>query len=135
MRDEMPIDEDEAMEQFKRILEDIFGPPELDRESWRHNAEAWFAEAFQQFQEDVMELMDQVPDIIDRDPDSLSFYEEAILDAWIDGRHYEVSISRVPEDEAEAPPEDEPTVRIPAEVTPDSEGSAVFDDDFIREWQ
>lgn len=130
MPEEDPIDED-TMDQFHRLLDEIFGrnPPtaDVDADKWASDAEEWFSRAFDQFRDDIEELMEHVPELIAGE-DEVNIHEEAVMDAWVDGRHYEITITRLPDG---APEDDEPEVTVRHSAVDDQPG---FDDDFVAEW-
>jgi len=141
MREE-PIDEDEALEAFHRMLDDIFGSPStVDADDWRADAESWFVESFRRFQEDVEELMEHVPGFVLSEHDDMELEESAVMDAWIDGRRYEIVVTRVPDDyQPDDEPDDPDTIgfSLPLPRTPTPEVSAEdvvdFDSAFREDW-
>ena len=132
MSDDTPYDEDAATKDFYRILDEIFGA--FDREKttpdeWLANANRWFINEFRRFSKDVEEIMEKIPNIVQDTPEmALDPGADMIMDAWIDGRHYEIVISRLPDDEALP----EPELRLPVDAL--DEDDLRFDDDFVEEW-
>lgn len=126
-------DEDKTVEEFYRILDEVFGAfdREGNDENWVERANKWFINEFQRFSQDVDEIMAQMPELVGDDPDVVfGPGADCVMDAWIDGRHYEIVISRI--DDSEVPPPlalPEPTVRMPI----DSD-EPTFTDDFVDEW-
>jgi len=131
--DDKPED-DGSMEEFYRILDEVFGA--FDKgdtdENWVERANKWFIQEFQRFNQDVEEIMAQIPGLVGDDPDVVfGSGADMIMDAWIDGRHYEIVISRIDDDFDTPPPLalPEPTVRMPV----DSD-EPTFSEDFVDEW-
>lgn len=131
--EEQPIDDDH-MDDFYRILDEVFGAfdrgdgprPDTDDESWVSRANRWFIGEFRKFSEDVDEILGKIPEIMGDDPETVfGTGSDMVMDAWIDGRHYEITISRI-DDEFALP---EPEVRVSA-----VDNQPGFDDDFVEEW-
>ena len=137
MATEDPYDEHEATKDFYRILDEIFGAFDRNQqrnpEDWRNEAKRWFVDEFRRFSEDVEDLLSHIPDAIRDDP-AMSFDPGAdmIMDAWIDGRHYESVVSRLPDDEALPEPTYEPRLRMPVDAL--DQDDFRFDEDFVKEW-
>ena len=128
---EEPYDRDEALDAFNRILDEMFGAtPRSDDESreFFDRADHWFRTAYMQFRSDLEEMIEAVPDAMESELSDMDFDETAVMDVWIDGRHYELSITRLPDD-------DEPVIPLlpPPAPTPDSEMPS-FSDEFVEEW-
>ena len=81
----------------------------------------------------VPDLATFLDDAIRNDP-AMSFDPGAdmIMDAWIDGRHYEIVVSRLPDDEALPEPTYEPRLRMPVDAL--DQDDFRFDEDFVKEW-
>lgn len=132
-----PYDEREATKDFYRILDEIFGAFDRNQnnniEGWRENANKWFVDELRRFSEDVEELMTRMPDIIRDDPSlSLDPGADMVMDAWIDGRHYEIVVSRLTGEDAQPEPSYEPELRMSVDAI-DADDFR-FDEQFTKEW-
>lgn len=133
-------EEDKMIEDFYRVLDEVFGafdsnnPEEKPSpESWVAKANRWFISEFNKFNEDVEEIMEYLPGVVGDDPNAVfGSTSDCTMDVWIDGRHYEVTVSRLEDSDEDIPAFGilpEPTLKIPAEGD-----EAVFTDEFQNEW-
>lgn len=129
---EQPFDRDEAIDAFNRIIDDFFGTTDEGSEEnkWLQDADDWFRESYNQFRSDLDEMIEAIPEAVGSDLEDLDFQESAILDVWVDGRHYELSITRLPDEPFALLPPPAPTPVETEEVDADYH----FPHDFVEDW-